>query len=428
MNRVASSLVVIGGLALFSCQQKKPAPVPPTPVNLITVKPRPVLYYDNYPATTEALSQVDIRPEVQGYITGIFFTEGAHVKKGQKLYEIDERLFQASYDQAVANVKVAQGNQVQAQQDADRYQYLSQHNAIAKQTVDHAVIALQNAKNEVLAAQQAEKTAATNLTYSVIRAPFDGTIGFSQVKMGNMVTVGSTILNTISTDNPMAVDFLINEAQLGHYEDLQRNKKNQIDSLFTILLPDHSLYSQMGQISIIDRAVDPQTGTIRVRLVFPNERLVLRAGMSCVVRIHNLQTTPQIIIPGKAVVEQMGEYFVYLAKDTLLHSAADSANGKDDKAEGGSKGDAAKDGGGKDGGAKGEGGTDTANGGGQHGPHLVAIQVKVETGQTIGSDILITGGLHPGDKVVVDGIQALHDGSPITTANRQGPAAGGRGR
>jgi len=421
MSRQASTLVFIISLALFSCQQKPTAPNPPTPVNLATVKTAPVLYYDNYPATTQALMQVDLHAQVQGYITGIYFTEGTHVHRGQKLYSIDERLYQAAYDQAAANVKVAEGNQVQAQQDADRYQYLIQHNAVAKQTLDHAVIALQNAKNEVAAAQQALKTAATNFTYSTITAPFDGTIGFSQVKLGNLLTVGTTILNTISTDNPMAVDFLINEAQLNHYQELQREKEHHVDSLFTIVLPNHAIYSQLGKISVIDRAVDPQTGTIRVRLVFPNATQELRAGMSCVVRVHNLETTPQILIPGKAIVEQMGEYFVYIAKDTIIHRQADSTGG-------GKSGSADKTASDKNAAGKNSAdapATDSAAGK----PHLVAIQVKVETGQTIGSNILIKSGLKSGDRIVVDGVQALHDGSPITTENKQGPGAqGGRGR
>lgn len=377
MSRLASILVFVPGLALFSCQEKPPAPNPPTPVNLAAVKSSSVLYYDDYPATTQAMSSVDLHAQVTGYVTAIFFTEGSHVHKGQKLYEIDIRLFKAAYDQAAANVKVAEGNQQQAQQDADRYQYLIQHNAVAKQTLDHAMIALQNAKNETAAAGQALKTAETNLTYSVITAPFDGTIGFSMVKLGNLVTASTTVLNTVSTDNPMAVDFLINEAQLNHYEELQRQKQHQLDSLFTIVLPDHSLYSHTGKISVIDRAVDPQTGTIRVRLEFANPKLDLRAGMSCVVRVHNLEQTPQILIPARAVIEQMGEYFVYLAKKDSI---------------------------------------------------LKAVQVKVETGQTIGSNIVIKSGLKDSDRLVVDGVQALHDGSPITTANTMGPGQGGRRR
>lgn len=412
MSRLALILVLISGLAFSSCQQKPPAPNPPTPVNLATVKSQPVLYYDNFPATTEALMQVDLHAQVTGYVTGIYFIEGTHVHKGQKLYSIDERLFQASYDQAAANVKVAEGNQTQAQQDADRYQYLIEHNAVAKQTLDHAVIALQNAKNETAAAEQALKTAATNLAYSVITAPFDGTIGFSQVKLGNLVTASSTLLNTVSTDNPMAVDFLVNEAQLEHYEQLKREKQHQIDSLFTIVLPDHSIYPFAGEISVIDRAVDPQTGTIRVRLEFPNPKIDLRAGMSCVVRVHNLETTPQIVIPGRAVVEQMGEYFVFVAKDTVMHSGDGAGTGGTAEASEAGKGNDSGSHGAADSAAK---------------PRLRALQVRVETGATIGANIVIKSGIKDGDRIVVDGVQALHDGSPITTANKPGPAQGGRG-
>jgi membrane fusion protein, multidrug efflux system len=428
MNRSVPVLVLLSCISFFACKQKQPDPSPVVPVNLISVTSQKVLYYDKYPATTVALSSVDLRPQVQGYITGIYFIEGTHVHKGQKLYEIDRRLYQQAYDAAVANLKVAQGNQVQAKQDADRYVYLNEHNAVAKQILDHAVIALQNSENSVNAANETVKTAATNLTYSIITAPFDGTIGFSQVKLGNMVTVGTTILNTVSTDNPMGVDFLINEASLSHYQDLERNKQHVLDSLFTILLPDGAIYQQPGKISVIDRSVDPQTGTVRVRLVFSNPRLDLRAGMSCVVRVHNQETTPQILIPGKAIVEQMGEYFVFIARDTIIHKP-DSASSKGGEAtadKGGAsssqKGSDAGNQKGSDGSGQKGGGADTARG-----PRLLAIQVKVQVGQTIGPNILIKAGLNDGDRVVVDGVQALHDGSQITTANKQGPAAPGRG-
>ena len=395
MNRVIASLIfIISCVSFSSCKQKEQPPVPPTPVNLYTVKAQHVLYYDEYPATTQALSQVDLHAQVQGYITGIFFTEGSAVKKGQKLYEIDRRLYQQSYDAASANLKVAESSEKQAQQDADRYEYLNANNAVAKQTLDHAVIALQTAKDQVSSAEEAVKTAATNLTYSIITAPFDGTIGFSQVKLGNLVSVGQTILNTISTVDPMAVDFLINEKQLAHFEDLQLGKK-PTDSLFTILLPNGSLYPYTGKISVIDRAVDPQTGTIRVRLIFANSPNYLRVGMSCIVRVHNQDASPQLVIPGKAVVEQMGEYFVFVAKDTVLASKIDSTQ---------------------------KNSADTTT---QAGPKLRAFQVKVQVGQTIGGNIIIKDGLKEGDKIIVDGIQSLHDGSPIMVSNKHASPQGG---
>src|ERR1700761_5489615 len=126
MNKVAPGVLFLSSLLLFSCGQKPTPPPQPTPVNLDTVKARPVVYYDRYPSTTVALSQVNLLAQVQGYITGIFFKEGTHVKKGTKLYEIDRRLYQANYDQAEANLKVAEGTLTQSKEDADRYTYLNE--------------------------------------------------------------------------------------------------------------------------------------------------------------------------------------------------------------------------------------------------------------------------------------------------------------
>ncbi len=396
MYRSLLSVFLISTVLFLSCDGPKTPPPPgPVPVNLFTVKAVPVVYYDRYSSTTAALSQVNLLAEVQGYITGIYFKEGSHVKKGQKLYEIDKRLYEGNYNQALANLKVAEGTLKQSQQDADRYSYLNSQKAVAKQLYDHAIITLENSQNSYKAAEEAVKNARTNLTYSIITAPFDGTIGFSQVKLGDYMTVGQTILNTISTDDPMAVDFLINEKELPHFEKLEGSKYKSFDSLFTLLMPDNSFYTNTGQISVIDRAVNSQTGSIRVRLVFPNPQYTLRSGMSCVVRVRNQDSTPQMLIPNKAIVEQMGEFFVYVARDTVI---ADSTGKKEnhDKQPAG--------------------------------PTVVALQRKVQEGATIGPNVIIKSGISEGDKIVIDGVQSLHDGSKITTANKQaGGQAGKKG-
>jgi membrane fusion protein (multidrug efflux system) len=300
-------------------------------------------------------------------------------------------------DQARAQLRVDSGNLLQQQQDADRYVYLAKHNAVATQLVDHQLIALQNAKDSVFAAQQALKTALTNLTYAYIYAPFDGTIGISQVRVGNLLSPGTTLINTISTDDPMAVDFYVAEAQLPHFEDLQMHKQKEIDSLFTIILPNGQIYPNLGKIAIIDRAVDPQTGTIDVRLTFPNPKYTLRPGMSAVVRVHNQDAAPQIVVPSRAVVEQMGEYFLFLAKDTILQAhQSDSAGGK------------------KDGDSAGKKGADTVAT-----PKLRAFQVKVQLGQTIGPNVIVKSGIKVGDRVVVDGVQSIHEGSLINASSKQ---------
>jgi len=275
------------------------------------------------------------------------------------------------------------------QQDADRYTYLNSQDAVAKQTLDHAVIALEQAKNSVKAAEQALKIAETNLTYSVISAPFDGTIGISQVRLGNMVSVGQTVLNTISTDDPMGVDFLISEKQLQHFEELKDAKAPPVDSLFSIILPNNSVYPYMGKISIIDRAVDPQTGTIRVRVVFPNPDFSLKPGLSCVLRVHNLDTQPELVVPSKAVVELMGEYFVYVAKDTLARDPKDSTKTN---------------------------------------PATIAIQKKVQLGQTVPPNVIIKGGLAEGTRIVLDGVQSLHTGTIISVGQKPDDAKGGKDR
>jgi len=390
MNKVILNIGFASCLILSACGKKQPPQNTEVPVNLLTVKAQKVQFYDSYPSTTQALMQVNILPQVQGDITGIFFQEGSHVTKGQKLYEIDKKIYQDNYDAAVANLKVSQGTLVQSQQDADRYAYLNKYNAVAKQLYDHAVITLDNSKNQVKSSAQAVKSAKTSLGYSTIYAPFDGTIGFSNVKLGDVVSVNTTVLNTISTDNPMAVDFIINEKQLPKFEKMKENK-HPIDSLFSILLPDNSTYPYLGKISIIDRAVDAQTGSIRIRLVFPNPKGDLRVGMSCLVRVHNQDAAPQIVIPNKAVVEQMGEYFVYMAKDTMVNDPAAKADSVKDKKK-----------------------------------ELIAVEKKVQVGQVIGGKIVVKSGISVGDRVVTDGVQTLHDGAPITTKNVVPPSASGK--
>lgn len=385
-NYYKGALIALS-LAAVSCgnSQKNTQQNQPTPVVIQPASLQPAIYYDEYPGNIVALSQVDIKAEVGGYITGIFFKEGDHVKKGQRLYEIDRSKYQASYAQALANVQVAKANELKAQKDADRYIYLSKHDAVAKQTLDHALTDLQNAKSQVASANADLVKAQTDLKYSIITAPFDGVIGLSQVKMGTLITADQTLLNTISTDNPVAVDFVVNEKQISRFQQIKNENIPAQDSLFTLRMPDNNLYNLPGKLSVIDRAVDPQTGTIKIRLLFPNPDQSLRTGMSCIVRVHSQEKAEQILIPAKAIVEQMGENFVFVAKDTVMNE-----NNKDKKETTGSM--------------------------------LIAEERKVQVGQVIDSNIIIQSGLEQGDKVIVEGIQKLHSGSPITTGKPTPPA------
>jgi membrane fusion protein (multidrug efflux system) len=421
MNRLASIFGIVGSITIFSCKPKPTPPTPPVSVNLMAVTARPVVYYDKYPSTTVAISQVSLTAQVTGYVTSINFTEGSHVYKGQLLYKLDERLYTAAVDQARATLRVDSGNLRLVQQDADRYAYLAKYKAIATQIVDHANIQLQNAKDSVVAAQQQLKTALTNLSYSNIYAPFDGMIGISQVRIGNLVSPGTTILNTISTENPMGVDFLVNEAQLPHFEELQTGKGKSIDSLLTILLPNGQLYPYPGKILFIDRAVDPQTGAIDIRLAFPNPGNLLRPGMSTVVRVHNQDPLPQMVVPARAVVEQMGEYFLFVARDTVLKARPTSGAGESGGGTSGSRTSGSATGG-STASASGAGGSGAKEADTVETPKLRAFQRKVQLGETVGANIVVKSGVNVGDRIVVDGVQAIHEGSPINASPAKRPA------
>ncbi len=369
MKKMNINVVAIpaAAIVLLACGGNKtpeaPKTPPPAPVAVYTVAKEPAVYYDNYPATIVPLNQVDLKAQVTGYITGIFFTDGQHVHKGQKLYEIDHQLYQANYDQAVANLNVVKANLVKAQQDADRYNDLLKQDAIAKQKVDYALADLQSVKMQLAAAQANVTRLSNDLRFSTIYAPFDGTIGISQAKIGTLVTANSNVLNTVSTDDPMAVDIAVDQKEIARFALLQQKGTNAQDSTFTLLLPDNTVYPSVGHISLLDRSVDPQTGTIKTRLVFSNSKSQLKPGMSTNVRVKNNQGSEFILAPAKALVEQMGEFFVFVVNDSSKVN-----------------------------------------------------QRKVSLGVHINDKVVVRDGLQAGDKIVTEGVQKLKDGAVVNTA------------
>lgn len=332
------------------------------------VKIGEAVYYSEYPATLAPLNMIELRPQVSGFITGIHFKDGDRVKKGQLLYSIDAQLYTANFQQAQANLSAQEANLIKAQKDADRYRELEKNDAVAKQLVDNAEAALEVAKRQVEAAKAGISASQTSVRYTKIFAPFNGLIGISEVKMGSPVTAGQTVLNTVSTDNEMAVDFNLSQRDIFEFSNLL-NKKTR-DSIFTIAFSGQ-VYPVPGRLALLDRAVDPQTGTIKARLVFPNEKEVLRAGMNTTVRVKNDAPGNSVMIPYKAVVEQLGEYFVYVPGDSNKVS-----------------------------------------------------QRKVILGTVIGSEIIIKEGLEEGDSVVTQGVQNLREGAVIdrTPATQQAAA------
>jgi RND family efflux transporter MFP subunit len=366
--RLLILLIIVAGL--FSCSHPAPPPPPPpTSVNVYTVHKGSAQYYNSYPATIISVNEVEIRPQVAGYITGIYFKEGQHVEKGQKLYSIDQQQYRGAYEQAVAQLHVGEANLAKLQQDADRYEELGKQYAIAQQTVQHAQADLEAGKKQVEAAKANVSALEVNLRYSTINASLSGTIGISQVKIGASVSPGSTILNTISSDNPIAVDVALDETLIPFIEKESKSDRLIADSIFTLTLFDQSKYPFPGTIYIIDRAVDPQTATIKVRLLFPNPANFLRTGMSANLKVLNNSGEETILIPYKAVVEQMAEYFVFVVNaDTVT-------------------------------------------------------QKKIFIGQQIREMVVVKSGLEENETIVLDGVQKLKNGAKVKVAAPTRPGA-----
>jgi len=355
-------------LVWASCSKpaKQNTAPPATPVSIATASEASAVYYDQYQGVVVALNSVELRSEVSGFITGIFFKEGDVVPKGKELYEIDRRKYEAAYQQAIANLQSAEANLVKAQKDIDRYTMLLKNDAVARQTVDQAQAAYETNKSQVAVAKAGVLSTKTDLSYSIITAPFTGRIGISQVKLGAQVTPGTTLLNTISSENPIGVDVVIDEQDINRFYNLQRKSS---DSTFRLLLSDSDNYPRAGKLLAIDRGVASGTGTIKVRVQFPNDQDLLKDGMSCVLKVLNNQSGRRVQIPYKAITEQMGEFFVFVSQDTI------------------------------------------------------ARQHKVKLGPRVGNNVVIMSGINAGDKVITDGFQRLRDGGKITLGPpaQQGP-------
>lgn len=369
-QHVNALLLTAIALFLTACGGKKEeqpqAPPPPTPVTAVKATKGNATYYDEFPATVTALLEVEIQPQVAGNITGIFFQDGQRVRKGQKLYTIDPQQYRAGYDQAVANLNVQKANLNRAQKDADRYNTLAQQDAIARQVVDNATATLEAARMQVAAAQANIRAVGTNLKYTTIYAPLDGTIGISQVRLGAAVAPGSTALNTISSDNPIAADVQADEAQIARFLRLQTQKNVVRDSTLMLVLPNGTPYKYPGTVRIVDRAVDPQTGTLRIRVAFPNPDKLLKVGLNANLRVKNSTGEPQLLIPYQAVTEQMSEYFVYVV------------------------GDSSK-----------------------------VTQKKLQLGARINDQVIVKSGLNEGELIVTEGTQKIREGARVQVTQRK---------
>ncbi len=323
---------------------------------------------EKFPATLVAHDVVQLKPDVSGYLEAIRVADGSNVTKGQPLYDIDRSRYTAAYGQVAATQQQAEADLAQRQRDYERYKSLLEHDAISKQTVDQAYTAMLTAQANVAAAKASVARAGTDVNHAVVRAPVTGKIGIVQVKVGDVINAGQTLINTIVNEHPMFADMDIPQARLPEFLRIQNGKGG--DEKFFIQFGDGSRYSETGKVLTINNIVDPQTGTVRVRLVFENKDNMLKSGMSLVIVMQYGTPATQLAIPAKAIIQNLSETSVYtISKDNVI-GAQDIVPG----------------------------------------PVTDTLQ-------------LVTSGLKAGDRIVVEGIQRVKPGDTVNIAGAGAGAA-----
>lgn len=402
---------VLGAIVHSGAKSTPPAPSAPA-VEVAAVEQRDVPVYGEWIGTLAGQVTADVKAQVTGYLLQRDYTEGSYVTKGQLLFEIDARPFQASLDQAKgqlaqaeaqltqdeAQLATADANQLKSQLDVDKYAPLAKAEAVSQQDLDNAVqtnlankaqvqsakAAIVAAKAQIQASQAGVETASINLGFTRISSPISGIVGIAQAQVGDLVSVSSSPLTTVSTLDPIRDYFTVSEQSylelhatamskiLGRADDFtvsgqkllklqrQSSRPDARNWKLQLILADGSTYPYEGDFYFADRSVDQNTGSIQLAGLFPNPGNVLRPGQYGKVRAVVSAQHNALVIPQAAVNEQQGSYQVDVV-------------GPDDK---------------------------------------VAIR-PVQVGEKTGAMWVIQDGLKPGERVVVEGQQNLRPGVPV---------------
>jgi membrane fusion protein (multidrug efflux system) len=319
MNR---SLALLSGLVfgiLMGCEKKQTAPVaPPLTVTVTPVAQKDVLVMNTWVGLLNGYQNADIRAQVTGYLMTQNYKEGSLVKKGDVLFTIDKRPFEAALAQAQADYAKAVAAAQLAEITLGRQTQLYQTKVISQQEYDTSYQNAQAGVASVAAAQANVQTAQINLNYCTIMAPFDGIAGVAQAQIGDLVGPGgtSTTLTQLSQVNPIKANFSITEEQyLQAYELLKRlqarpDKESQ--ARLELTLADGTTYPQKGRFDFVNRQVNVATGTIQITALFPNDQDLLRPGLFARVTAPVEELKDALVVPQAATVELQGGYLVVL--------------------------------------------------------------------------------------------------------------------
>jgi membrane fusion protein (multidrug efflux system) len=387
----SGALFIALALVLTGCggkgeKDKKGAAPPPAAVIVTPVVQRDVPVSKEWIGTTDGNVNAEIRPKIDGYLLRRSYEEGSFVRQGQLLFEIDPRQSQAQLQQSQGDLEQAQANLAKAHQDVVRFQPLVVQKAISQQELDNALSAERAAKATVDARQAAVHEARLTSNWARVTSPISGIAGIAQQQVGNLVSP-TTVLTTVSQCDPIRVQYPLSETEYLHYQErVLKAPAAANENNLELILVDGSVFPHKGHVLFAGRQVDVKTGTISTIALFPNPGNVLRPGQFAKVRAVTEVKKGAILVPQRAVNELQGGYQVAVV-------------GSDDKAE---------------------------------------IRT-VQAAERVGAMWVIDSGLHPGDRVVIEGFTRVKsgatvkpteappepEGTPATTPGA-GSAAGGK--
>ena len=392
---LAGLLALCGSLFSIGCQGKnaQAGPPPAVDVEVAKVEQKDIPIYGEWIGTLDGLVNADVKAQVTGYLLKQAYVEGSLVKKGQLLFQIDPRPFEAALDQAKAQLAQAQAQlanaeatQLQAQLNVNKYAPLAAEQAASQQDLDNAVqtnvaakATVLNSKAAIQAAEAAVKTAQINLDFTRLIAPIDGIAGQAQLQVGALVNTSSSAITTVSTVNPIKVFFTVSEQEYLAFNRLyptEATRQSQEEHMpFELILADGTTYAKKGKFSFADRAVNQNTGAIRIAGLFDNPGNILRPGQYARIRAATTIREGALLVPQRAVSELQGNYQV---------AVVDSDN-------------------------------------------KVSI-VTVKVAERTGSMWIIENGLKPGERVVAEGVQKVRPGAQVNPKPFAASAAETKGR
>jgi multidrug efflux system membrane fusion protein len=373
---VAATLAAVAAVAASalvlrpsSAETKASVSAPrPTPVPVVTIAQSEVATWDEFSGRLEAVERVDVRSRVAGAVQSVHFVEGALVSRGELLLSIDPAPYQAEVDRAQAQVVAAQARVTYTKSEHERAKRLWDESAIARRELDERVNGQQEADANLRAAEAALQSARLNLGYTQVRAPVAGRVGKLEVTVGNLVAAGpgAPVLTTLVSVNPIYASFDADEQVVARaLKDLRQLQEIPVEmETATADTP------RRGRLQLVDNQVNARSGTVRVRAVFDNKDGTLIPGQFAKLRMGRAKTAPALLISERAVGTDQNKKFVMVV-------------GPDDK----------------------------------------AVYREVTLGGTANGLRIVTGGLVPGERIVVNGLQRVRPGALLAPQPASQPAS-----